>query len=33
MTENLALYRHIGYVEYARRAEFGLSRVYLRKPL
>ena len=33
MTENLALYRRVGYVEYARRAEFGLSRVYLRKPL
>ena len=33
MTENLALYRRIGYVEYARRTEFGLSRVYLRKPL
>ena len=33
MTENLALYRRIGYVEYARRIEFGLSRVYLRKPL
>jgi N-acetylglutamate synthase-like GNAT family acetyltransferase len=33
MTENLALYRRIGYVEYARRTESGLSRVYLRKPL
>ena len=33
MTENLALYRRIGYVEYARRVEFGLHRVYLRKPL
>jgi ribosomal protein S18 acetylase RimI-like enzyme len=33
MTENLALYRRIGYVEYARRAESGLHRVYLRKPL
>ena len=33
MTENLALYRRIGYVEYARRTEFGLHRVYLRKPL
>jgi ribosomal protein S18 acetylase RimI-like enzyme len=33
MTENLALYRRIGYVEYARRVESGLSRVYLRKPL
>jgi N-acetylglutamate synthase-like GNAT family acetyltransferase len=33
MTENLALYRRIGYVEYARRIESGLHRVYLRKPL
>jgi N-acetylglutamate synthase-like GNAT family acetyltransferase len=33
MTENLALYRRIGYVEYARRVEHGLPRVYLRKPL
>jgi N-acetylglutamate synthase-like GNAT family acetyltransferase len=33
MTENLALYRRIGYVEYDRRVEFGLHRVYLRKPL
>ena len=33
MTENLALYRRVGYVEYARRVEFGLHRVYLRKPL
>jgi len=33
MTENLALYRRIGYVEYARRVELGLPRVYLRKPL
>jgi N-acetylglutamate synthase-like GNAT family acetyltransferase len=33
MTENLALYRRIGYVEYARRVESGLPRVYLRKPL
>ena len=31
MTENLALYLRIGYVEYARRVEFGLHRVYLRK--
>jgi ribosomal protein S18 acetylase RimI-like enzyme len=31
MTENLALYEGIGYVEYARRREIGLSRVYLRK--
>ena len=33
MTENMALYRRIGYVEYARRLELGLHRVYLRKPL
>jgi N-acetylglutamate synthase-like GNAT family acetyltransferase len=33
MTENIALYRHIGYAEYARRVEFGLPRVYLRKSL
>jgi ribosomal protein S18 acetylase RimI-like enzyme len=33
MTENLDLYRSIGYVEYARRTEHGLHRVYLRKPL
>jgi ribosomal protein S18 acetylase RimI-like enzyme len=33
MTENLSLYRSIGYVEYARRTEHGLPRVYLRKPL
>jgi ribosomal protein S18 acetylase RimI-like enzyme len=33
MTENIALYGRVGYVEYARRVEFGLPRVYLRKPL
>ena len=33
MTENLDLYRGVGYVEYARRVEHGLPRVYLRKPL
>ena len=33
MTENIALYRRIGYVEYARRVKHGLPRVYLRKPL
>jgi len=31
MTENLALYAKIGYVEYDRRVEKGLSRVYMRK--
>lgn len=33
MTENIARYESIGYVEYARRLEHGLPRVYLRKPL
>jgi ribosomal protein S18 acetylase RimI-like enzyme len=33
MTENLSLYRSIGYEEYARRVEHGLPRVYLRKKL
>lgn len=33
MTENIALYEHIGYEEYARRREHGLPRVYLRKQL
>lgn len=33
MAANLALYRRIGYVEYARRQEDGLDRVYLRKQL
>jgi ribosomal protein S18 acetylase RimI-like enzyme len=33
MTENIALYERIGYVEYARRIEIGLPRVYLRKQL
>lgn len=33
MTENLALYRSIGYEEYARRVEHGLPRVYLHKRL
>jgi len=33
MAENIALYEHIGYVEYARRVEHGLPRVYLRKQL
>jgi ribosomal protein S18 acetylase RimI-like enzyme len=31
MTENRALYEKIGYVEYARREEQGLARVYMRK--
>ena len=34
MTENLALYRRIGYLEYARRAEFGLlSRLPAQAPV
>jgi GNAT superfamily N-acetyltransferase len=33
MTENLALYRRIGYVEYKRESLDGRVRVYLRKPL
>jgi ribosomal protein S18 acetylase RimI-like enzyme len=33
MTENQALYARIGYVEYDRRFEQGLARVYMRKPL
>ena len=33
MTENLALYARIGYVEYDRRSQGAFSRVYLRKHL
>lgn len=33
MTENQTLYSKIGYVEYDRRAEQGLARVYMRKDL
>ena len=33
MTENLALYSRIGYVEYHRRQHGGASLVYLRKKL
>jgi len=33
MTENQALYAKIGYVEYDRRTEQGLARVYMRKEL
>ena len=33
MTENLALYAKIGYVEFDRRTEKGLARVYMRKSL
>jgi ribosomal protein S18 acetylase RimI-like enzyme len=33
MTENLALYARIGYVEYDRRSQGGFSLVYMRKQL
>ena len=33
MTENQALYAKIGYVEYDRRVDDGLPRVYMRKSL
>ena len=33
MTENLALYAHLGYAEYDRRCMGDFSLVYLRKPL
>ncbi len=33
MRENLALYRRLGYIEYRRCSEAGLSRVFLRKQL
>jgi ribosomal protein S18 acetylase RimI-like enzyme len=33
MVENQALYERVGYVEYARRREIGLDRIYLRKQL
>jgi len=33
MTENQVLYAKIGYVEYDRRTEAGLARVYMRKRL
>jgi len=33
MVENQALYERIGYVEYARRTELGLHRIYMRKLL
>jgi ribosomal protein S18 acetylase RimI-like enzyme len=33
MTENLALYSRIGYIEYDRRRQAGLERVYMRKRL
>ena len=33
MTENQAMYARIGYFEYERRSEHGLSRVFMRKRL
>jgi ribosomal protein S18 acetylase RimI-like enzyme len=33
MTENQAIYERFGYVEYARRHETGLDRIYMRKRL
>ena len=33
MHENIALYRRLGYREFARRTEKGYNRVYMRKPL
>ena len=33
MVENLAGYAKIGYVQYDRRVEAGLARVYMRKKL
>ncbi|MGH3367766.1 MAG: GNAT family N-acetyltransferase [Nocardioidaceae bacterium] len=33
MSENLALYTRVGYVEYDRRSQGEFSLVYLRKPL
>jgi ribosomal protein S18 acetylase RimI-like enzyme len=33
MTENIALYSRIGYVEYARRSQGRFSLVYMRKPV
>ncbi|MCU1716754.1 GNAT family N-acetyltransferase [Pseudomonas sp. 5P_3.1_Bac2] len=33
MTENQALYRRIGYVEYQRSEQDGYARIFYRKPL
>ena len=33
MSENIALYRRLGYVEVARRREAGYRRIYMEKPL
>lgn len=33
MTENIALYARVGYLEYERRQEEGFRRVFMRKAL
>jgi hypothetical protein len=33
MTENLAIYSTLGYIEYDRRSQGGFSLVYMRKHL
>ncbi|GAX07206.1 GNAT family acetyltransferase [Secundilactobacillus pentosiphilus] len=33
MTENIAIYKHLGYVEYDRRLDAGYHRVYFKKEL
>ena len=33
MTENIALYRRLGYEEFARKTEKGYNRIYMRKAL
>ncbi|GAX03187.1 GNAT family acetyltransferase [Secundilactobacillus pentosiphilus] len=33
MTENIAIYKHLGYVEYDRRFDAGYHRVYFKKEL
>jgi ribosomal protein S18 acetylase RimI-like enzyme len=33
MTENIALYESLGWIEYERRAEVGFARAFFRKPV
>ena len=33
MTENQAIYRHLGWLEYTRRTEDGYKRIYMKKTL
>ena len=33
MTENIQMYKHLGYVETKRRIENGYQRIYMRKAL